>query len=190
MKKITLFIILTLLPAWSFAQEKHLEFKGIPIDGQLTEFVEKLKNEGYTLVQQEWFVAQLEGKFANKDCNIYVLATPKTNIVESVVVHLPQSTSWQTIQSDYYSYKEIFTNKYGAPYDSYEFFSNPYNEGDGYEMQAIREEKCHYISFWGVPEGTIYVQISGYEQITFTYEDKINSEKSSEEKQEAVMDDI
>ena len=48
---------------------------------------------------------------------------------------------------------ELFTKKYGEPKDHFEFFSSPYYEGDGYELQALRKEKCNYISFWTLDKG-------------------------------------
>jgi hypothetical protein len=172
------------------AQDTHLTFKDIPINGELSSFVEKLKKEGFLLEKIDGNIAILKGKFVNRDCEIYVFATPKTLIARNVTVYLPKETTWSSIKSDYHSFKASFWAKYGAPANSYEFFSKPYYEGDGYEMQALRLEKCTYASFWDVPEGTIVVKISEFEQISFVYEDKTNTEKGNAEKLENVMNDI
>lgn len=188
MKKIILFLFAVLLSLSANAQ--HLKFKDIFIDGEISLFVEKLQGEGFTLEKLNGNIAILKGIFVNKNCEIYVRATPKTNIVYSVTVYLPEETTWSSIKSSYQSFKTSFWAKYGTPTESYEFFSKPYYEGDGYEMQAIRLEKCRYASYWDTSEGIILIQISKFEQISFDYEDKINSEIASNEKLENVLDDI
>ena len=52
-----------------FAQETHLKFKGVPIDGSLTEFVSKMKTAGFTHTGTDHGIASLKGDFAGyKNC--------------------------------------------------------------------------------------------------------------------------
>lgn len=44
--------------------------------------------------------------------------------------------------------KNVLSEKYGAPSKDFEFFQNPYYDGDGYETQAIRLGKGHFTSVW------------------------------------------
>lgn len=173
------------------AQEgDHLTFKNVPITGSLDEFVTKMKAAGFTLKELDNNTATMEGRFVNRDCELYVIGSPKSKRVWKATVYLPKETSWISIKSSYNDFKEQFTTKYGKPSSSYNFFSEPYYEGDGYEMQALRKEKCHYISFWETRTGNIAVSISKYEQIKFVYEDRINSSIDTAEKESNIQDDI
>ena len=70
------------------------------------------------------------------------------------------------------------------------FFSKPYYEGDGYELQALRKEKCHYISFYKLPLGAAIVEISQFGHIQIGYEDNINYELKKKEEESEALDDI
>lgn len=43
---------------------EHMTFKGVPIDGTLNEYVSKMKQSGFTLIDTEDGVAMLKGDFA------------------------------------------------------------------------------------------------------------------------------
>lgn len=168
----------------------HLEFKGVPLNGKITEFVQKIEKQGFHTSERLETAVIMEGKFTGKDATILVAASKKSKTVWKVKVFLPKRTSWSSIKSDYMYYKEVFTKKYGNPTDNYEFFSKPYYEGDGYEMSALRNEKCHYISAYSTNHGVIYIEMTSSEEIAISYEDKINTEIMNREKEESVIDDI
>ena len=96
MKRYLLIIAFISLMIGMNAQE-HLSFKGIPIDGSLSQFVNKLEQEGYALVytNDEGDACVLRGTFAGySNCNVYVISTEKSHIVWDVTVMLPEQTSW------------------------------------------------------------------------------------------------
>lgn len=68
-------------------------------------------------------------------------------------------------------------------------FIMPY-EGDGYELQAVRKEKCTYSTFYDTPRGYIAVQISNFECLLVGYEDKINIELRSTGKDSKNLNEI
>ena len=72
---------------------------------------------------------------------------------------MPENNNWYSLKSEYERFKVMFTKKYGKP-DSYEYFTEPYEEGDGYEHTALSVGKCSYISFFTLPLGTISLRIS------------------------------
>lgn len=158
----------------------------------MTPFVEKMKNEGYTIAEKTDNLVLMNGKFAdNNGAEIIIVATPQSGIVWQVIVLMDKSSSWKTLKSDYFKYKELFNKKYSSyPFKEYEFFSDPYSEGDGFENQALRHDKCTYFSYWKLPEGDISVSISKTEKIKFTYEDKIGSDLDTKEKEENTLSDI
>ena len=58
MKHLVLSLLLAVCTVCS-AQTNHMKFKGIPIDGTLNSFVQKLKDKGYTFIgQQDGFLKE------------------------------------------------------------------------------------------------------------------------------------
>lgn len=192
MKKVLFLTICFLMAISSFAQEsQHLEFKGVPLDGKLSDFISKLEKKSFVLKEYARdYVAVMKGNFAGDYVTIYVLATPKSKIVWKVAVNYNDQESWSSLKSDYYDMKGLFTKKYGEPNKHYEFFSKPYYEGDGYELQALRKEKCRYISFYDLPVGGVVVEISQFGHIQIGYEDNINYELKKKEEESEALDDI
>lgn len=176
----------------AFAQDtvSHMEFKGIPLTGKIDNFVKKLQEQGYTLEKNKGNSAIMSGQFTGKDAEVYVFSTKKSNTVWKVVIYLPKQTSWYSIKAQYEYYAEMYGKKYGTPAHTFAFFSDPYYEGDGYEMQAVRNKKCHYFSSYHTAEGVISVEISEFEQVKIVYEDDANTVLMDSEKAEAVINDI
>lgn len=175
-----------------YAQDSvsHLEFKNIPLNGKIDDFVKKLQTQGYSIEKREDAGIIMNGQFTGKDAEVMVLNTKKTKTVWKVVIFLPKKTSWYSIKSEYNYYTEMFTKKYGTPSHSFSFFSDPYYEGDGYEMSALRNDKCTFLSSYHTQEGIITVEISKYQQIKIAYEDNINTKLMDKEKEESVINDI
>lgn len=174
----------------SFAQSSHLEFKNIPIDGKLSDFVSKLEKEGFVFKKYARdYVAVMEGVFAGNYATIYILATPESKIVWKVTAGYNEKESWNSLKSDYLEIRSLYTTKYGAP-EHFEFFSKPYYEGDGYELQALRKEKCTYASFYSLPLGTVVVEITQFCKVQVGYEDKSNYEIKKKEEEKAALNDI
>jgi hypothetical protein len=94
MKKIiiTMIVVLTSITTWSQNQSsEHLSFKGVPIDGKLSEYVSKMKNNGFTLIGIEDGVALLKGDFAAyKNCTIGVSTLKQTDLVSKISVVFPE----------------------------------------------------------------------------------------------------
>jgi hypothetical protein len=76
MKKTLVSTIVVLAAIISFAQTQpsvHFSFKGVPIDGTLSEYVSKMKQIGFSLIGMEDGRAMLQGDFAAyNDCTIGV----------------------------------------------------------------------------------------------------------------------
>ena len=83
-----------------------------------------------------------------------------------------------------------FKKKYGEPTEHFEFFSKPYYKGDGYEMQALRLDKCNYASYSEKENGTICVEMSkGWHQ-WIAYEDKVGVTEKNHKENQQIQDDI
>ena len=170
--------------------QEHMTFKGLPMNCDLASFVSQLEAKGYTKLSIDEDSAFLSGSFAGKDnCTIIVLCTTAAKLVWKVAVYFPEQTSWHSLKSEYNSFKQSYTEKYGTP-RSYEFFSDPYYEGDTYELQALRLDKCTYSSFYDTPAGYIGLSISSTKKVCVSYEDAINVVIKRNEKKKAVSNDI
>lgn len=141
--------------------------------GNINSFAQQLVNQkGCRIVSNntESNSISMRGTFTGKDCEIYVFGTANTNRVWKVTVYLPELRTWQAIKREYLNYKSQFDNKYTLT-SSYDFFENPYDEGDGREVEAIKEDKCHYSAFYDAPGGNIMLKVSKYMQVQISYED-------------------
>lgn len=162
-------------------------FYGIKIDGTYENFDRELKNKGFHFLEkvENSNVYIYKGVFLSQSVELFVVVTPTTKLVWKVSVYFPEysrSASWIEIKGDFISLKEQLTTKYGTPTDDFKFFSSPYNEGDGYEMTAVKIGKCSYFTAWSNNVKAVTLQI-GEHSLKLSYENSINAAKAKEEKQ-------
>ena len=168
---------------------KYLEFKNTPINGTLTEMVKKMQNLGYKLEESEGYVAIMEGEFANESCEIVLYASSKTKTMHSIIVNFGEQNSWYSLKSKYKKLKEQLTNKYKISPKSTEYFADPYYEGDGYEMQALKKEKCFYFSTFNFNNGKIGLYIIG-NKVQLLYQDSKGKSINEKEENANAYDDL
>lgn len=183
MKKIIISAIVVLMTTVSFAQtSEHLAFKGVPIDGTLKEYVAKMKQNGFSLVGTKDGIAMLNGDFAGyKDCLIGVSTLKQKDLVSKITVIFPKREKWSFLSSNYFSLKEMLTEKYGEPSESVEKF-DAYSEpdDDGSKMALVKLDRCKYYAIYATEKGDIELSVQGditSSFVTLSYYDKINSEK-------------
>ena len=98
MKKIIVSFAFVLIALISHAQSssEHLTFKGVPIDGTLSEYVAKMKSAGFSHIGTEDGVAILSGEFAGyRDCMIGVKTLKKHNTVHEIAILFPTQNTWR-----------------------------------------------------------------------------------------------
>lgn len=158
MKKHLLILLLCCFAICGFAQE-HLSFKGIPIEGSMTAFCQKLKAKGFTQIGRENNVTMFTGDFTGRQATVGVAATDDGNSVHSVVVVLfDQSGEWNTLVNTYDYYKELYTRKYGEPTACREH--NPSRQDSNISlMYELGQGTVTYASAWNVTGGTIELSI-------------------------------
>lgn len=61
MKHLFLTVLLSIVVSFPFAQTNHMKFKGIPMEGTLNSFVQKLKGMGFTYIGAQDGMAILKG---------------------------------------------------------------------------------------------------------------------------------
>lgn len=172
-----------------FAQS-HLEFRGIPIDGHINDFVKKMKAIGYVETHRTSSAVLMTGKFANHSATIGVFSTSKSHKVYNIAVTFEKQSSWSSIKSRYFEFKELYTSKYGKPSKVVERFKDPYYEGDGYEMQALKLDKCVYASIFDLPNGQVYLGMGSDTTVSLYYVDSKNEALNESEEKSSALDDI
>lgn len=196
MKKIiiTLSLLMVLMTS-SFAQSsEHLKFKGVPIDGTLNEYVNKMKQAGFYYEATEDGIALLSGEFAGySDCIVGVKTLQKLNLVHEIVVLFPSQDKWAGLNYDYERLKTMLTKKYGEPDECIERFNAPsyMTMDDNAKMYQVKSNNCEYYSKYDTNNGSISLTISndGYEfgcRVKLFYTDKTNSAIFDD----AVMEDL
>lgn len=156
--------------------QDHLTFKGIPIDGHINTFVGKLKSLGFELKTTNGNYASVEGEFGGENREIAIYATKASKTTHQIIVVLEKSDSWSTLKHTYKEYKSLLATKYDKV-DSYEYFSSPYYEGDGYEVSALRLGKCTYMTKYNAANGEISIALIHVDEgvVILSYADKANS---------------
>ena len=158
---IALLFVFSCIGAMAQNANEHLKFMGIPINGTLESFTQKLVAKGLKR-EHAWDNALLlKGTFAGKSgSGVCVMRVPSRNIVYKVVVCLPSKDTWEWLEDDYTEFKRMLTSKYGDPFKYSESFKEGTYVGSDYlKISALKEGKCEYYSIWGSTEGMIVLEV-------------------------------
>lgn len=182
MKKLTALFAFMVIALTSYAQSnsEHLSFKGIPIEGSMSEFCQKLKAKGFTSIGSENNLALFMGDFTGRNATIGVTATDDGKNVFAVAVLFDPSGEWNTLVNTYSYYKDLYTRKYDKPTISKE--KNPaFLDSNTALMAEVHQGRVVWASVWEVTGGDIKLSIektSGiYEgMVVIRYRDSQNVE--------------
>ena len=194
MKKSFLFLMFMIIIALSsFAQTtEHLKFKGVPIDGTLSEYVLKMKQAGFHLIETDDGVAVLEGEFAGyRGCLIGVSTLKSVNVVNTIGVVFPAREDWSSLEGDYEHLKSMLTEKYGEPSDVVEKFQGYGNpQTDQEKWIRLITDNCSWYTIFETKNGDIQLSLEkgdyGEYFVLLKYFDKINTEAV----RSAAMEDL
>lgn len=152
-------ITLTMLSAViSIMAQEHLSFKGIPIEGSMTAFCQKLKAKGFTSIGRDNNLTLFTGDFTGRNATVGVTATDDGKDVFAVVVLFDPSGEWNTLVNTYDYYKDLYTRKYGKPSISKE--KNPaLSDSNTALMAEVHQGTVVYGSAWEVTGGDIQLSI-------------------------------
>ena len=187
MKRIIMSLIVALTAMISSAHAQvntessdHLTFKGVPIDGKLDDYVLKMERNGFNHIGTENEVAMLRGDFASfKNCIVLVGTLKQKDLVSKITVIFPSSETWSALSTDYFSLKEMLTEKYGKPVDHLEKFDGLQPDDDNSRMHDVRFDRCKYYATYKTEKGSIQLSIEhdGVSScfVELAYYDKINS---------------
>lgn len=167
----------------AMAQSSHLKFKGVPIDGSLELFVNRMQRNGFVLTSSlEDDVVRLEGDFAGfKQCEVYVATLDHKDLVARITVFFPSQEQWKNLYGDYKNLKGMLIEKYGKPTSCVERFTGYWgNLGEDLRMTAVRNDECQYVTRFASDEGDIILSIeyrgSSTCYVQLVYKDKKNGQ--------------
>ncbi len=177
----TLFFVIGLM---SFAQEKHLTFKDVPINGKMAEYISKMKENGFTHLATNLRIATLRGDFAGyENCMLEVSTLWQKDLVHKIDIIFPYKETWSALYGNYSNLKVILTEKYGKPTEFVEKFQGSHaTDDDRAKMSLVKIGNCKYYAIWRSEIGDIKLSIEHRNHqnyqcfVQLAYMDKINSE--------------
>ena len=179
----TLFLVINVLATFGQMNSditEHMTFKGVPIDGTLDEYILKMKKSGFLHIGTENKTAIFKGDFAAyKDCIIGVSTLKQKDLVSRITVLFPEQETWSSLSYNYFSLKELLTEKYGEPSESLEEFDDGQPSDDNLRMFKVKFDNCKYHTNYETNNGSIELSIDHDEIsncfVRLSYFDKINS---------------
>lgn len=168
------------LDSVEMAQNTHLKFKGIPIDGNIDKFVARMRRSNFQLEEVGEGMAVLSGDFASfKKCVVYVSTLDQHDLVYRISVIFPDRDQWAHLYGDYKHLKELLIEKYGKPASCVEKFQGSYMPtDDGDRMYDVKFDRCKYETRFAVKNGKVTLCIQHDERlscfVTLTYIDNEN----------------
>lgn len=179
MKRFLFSIALTLVVFSVYAQE-HLTFKGIPIEGSMSSFCQKLQSKGFIKLASNNNITLFSGDFTGQQATIGVSSTDDGKNVCHVGVLFNSIDDWSTLVKTYTYYKELYIKKYGNPTLNEEY--NPsLSDNNRSLMYELINGTATYTSAWEVVGGTIELSIIksdpyGTGAVIISYRDAMNAE--------------
>lgn len=178
MKRIfSLIIAMMLFVSGISAQDaKHFTFKGIPIDGSITEFGKSLVADGFMKINNNTY----KGRFLRNEA-LVALVGDDDNMIWRVAAIMPSTDTWSILESSFDGYVNLYTEKYGKPSKLNKNFTGYTGDNSDLKMMAIDKGECNYSAIWNLPQGSIEVSIvkgSEYREgtIRIVYTDNANKD--------------
>lgn len=191
MKKILLTASILLLSLTALAQNEHLSFKGVPIDGPRKTFISEMREKGFEYVGDKEDISVLTGDFAGyKNCSVAVTTLTNKDLVAEIIVIFPDKTGWAALESDYDNLLEMLTLKYGKPSVDSKEWENCNPEDDMQKLYQLAMDRCKYGALFETEHGTIELMLTRNDFTSgcaiLRYRDKTNRETIYQ----AAVDDL
>lgn len=175
---ISIILLVAAMASTAFAAD-HYSFMGIPVNGSLSSFCNKLVNQkGFKIENRntDKGVYTLSGRFAGyTNCEFYVFDNDNNKQVYRIDVYLPKQSTWRSIKTQYEKIvRDYRSNASYSYYDSEAKFESPYREGGGDEVEAVEAEKVDYSTTFSADGGLLIVSISQFMQVKLSFYDIAN----------------
>ncbi len=125
------------------------------------------------------------GEFAAyKDCTIGVISLKEKDLVYKTTVIFPSYETWSSLSDNYFTIKDMLSQKYGEPAVCVEEFQSrvePYD--DQMRMHFVQSDLCKYQTSFETSKGSIQLSIFHQDYsnnfVLLEYFDKINGKVAS-----------
>lgn len=174
--------------------KNHLYFKDVRIYGDSKEFVNKVCENGFSIIKKESTDSNymLKGSYAGMDCKLMVQISPLTHRTSRVMVIFDDKMykNWPALKSLYFNLKNKLTKKYGKPSSETEAFFPPYKDGCGKEIKLLDENKGAYQSKYETSGGEIRLVIMSEARVVIAFFDTLGCIELDREFEQAAQDDM
>ncbi len=158
MKRFIITVVAILMAVTLNAQDAHLKFKGIPIDGEYKAFAQKLVQKGFKQVEVSTDGIVLVGNFmATPGVMVVVYPDPTSKAVSMVSAMIETGDSWAQIESKYFDVIDTYKEKYGEPTQHVEEFTTDVYNSDSWRKNALQDGQCNYKTLWETEGGRIVI---------------------------------
>ena len=175
------------------AQEEHLSFKGVPINGTLKQYTAAMVKAGFKSEGTQDGLSLLSGDFAGfKGCIVGVSTLTNCDVVNRIVVLFPEKDTWSSLMGDYEHLKSLLTTKYGEPDVVQEYFTGyaGRTDSDAIKMSALHSEELEWYTIFKTELGNIELSVVsasyGKGMVRLGYYDKKNTETVTQ----SALDDL
>lgn len=160
MKKLlfSVMFLLSVVASHVLAESGHFTFNGIPIDGNMSTFIDRCADRDYSLKERAAGTALLAGTFHGMVCDVLAETLPSEDCLWGVTVFLPSCDSWKELSACYGKVKDTFVEEYGTPVHCVERFLDVCGS-DSLKMKSVRDGGCSYKSVFETETGQVDVAI-------------------------------
>jgi hypothetical protein len=138
--------VFLIIPAFCFAQNKKVmsHFWDIPWGTSMERAEAIFTERGLSTFKEDKCLITL-AKYEGEEAVIMLLFNRANRLYCGNVVY---SSSGTTAIPKYDNYRKVLFRRYGMPDTAVEYFADPYEKGDGREIEAINSENAFYFTEW------------------------------------------
>lgn len=192
MKRVLVTLVCFLMMGSMVAQEQHMTFVGVPIDGTLSEYIEEMESKGFSYEGMEEGIATLKGDFAGyKNCLITVTTLRNCDVVSKIAVRFPEIHHWYDLIPEYEKIKSLLTEKYGQPTKCTEKFLDYKGDSDYQKLIELSNNRVRWFTVFSTDLGEVELTLTTGQfpiqsHVLLNYFDKENSKKV----EKSAMEDL
>lgn len=174
------------------AQEEHLSFKGVPINGTLKQYTAAMVKAGFKSEGTQDGLSLLSGDFAGfKNCIVGVSTLKNCDVVNRIAVLFPEKDTWSALIGDYEHLKDLLIEKYGDPDIVRENFTKYHGNDSGLKLYAVNDGEIEWFAVFSTDLGDIELTLVGG---TIGYKARVRlsywDAKNSETVRQNALDDL